>query len=204
MRKLFTLAILAAIAGIALGSGPTDIRDIEDRAASGEPAAIRALRDSAEAGNLRAMNFLGFLYWQGQGTTLHRDSALYFLERASCAGDLKASANLGHLLLVGSEELPSDTARAIRLLEKGARRGLPSALRELADYFESHPGDSLSAGAIKTVADAYAHGHVLPYDYHRSIELYNRAALLGDTVAGRIIKEVLEIFPDIISGGKGN
>lgn len=176
----------------------TPMREIEDRATAGEPCAISALRDSADAGSLRALNYLGFLYWQGLGTRLDRDSALFYLRAASNAGDPKAAANLGHLLLTGSPELKADTAAAIRLLDFAAGRRSPSAIRELADYFAENHGDSASAPAIKKVADAYAHGHILRYDYKKSIEYYDRAATLGDTTARRIIDELLQIFPDAL------
>ncbi len=190
--------IFIAICASALISG-TPMREIEDRAAAGESSAISALRDSAERGSLRAMNYLGFLYWQGMGTRLDRDSALFYLRRASEAGDVKASANLGHLLLTGAPELQADTAAAIRLLDFAAAHHSPSAIRELADYFSINPGDSTSAGAIKKVADAYSHGHLLRYDYKKSIEYYDRAASLGDTTARRIIDELLQIFPDALN-----
>ena len=177
----------------------TPMREVEDRAAAGEHCAIAALRDSAENGSLRAMNYLGFLYWQGMGTRLDRDSALFYLRSASDAGDPKASANLGHLLLTGSPELQADTTAAIKLLDYAAAHNSPSAIRELADYFAINPGDSTSAGAIKKVADAYSHGHILRYDYKKSIEYYDRAAALGDTTAQRIIDELLQIFPDALS-----
>lgn len=198
MLKILPAILLGLLSLAPIVSG-TDMREIEDRAASGEGAAIAALRDSAEKGSTRAMNFLGYLYWQGEGTALRRDSALYFLNRAEEAGDLKAAANLGHLMLVGAPEVPADTLRAITLLHKAAKRGLPAALRELDDYFAANPGDSASAGALKTIADAYSHGNVLPYNFHRSIELYNRAALLGDSASNHIISELLEIFPDILN-----
>lgn len=195
--KFLQVLIFCFVSVSALLSG-TNIREIEDLAATGETSAIAALRDSADNGSTRAMNFLGYLYWQGLGTRQLRDSALYFLCRAEAAGDLKAAANLGHLMLVGDSCLPADTLKALSLLQKAAEHGLPSALRELDDYFSTNSGDSASAGSIKIVADAYSHGRVLPYNYHRSIELYNRAALLGDTTAQRIISELLEIFPDIL------
>ena len=177
MRTLLCL-IAAALPCASLIPG-TPMREIEDRAANGEECAISALRDSASAGSLRAMNYLGFLYWQGKGTRLDRDSALMYLRNASAAGDAKASANLGHLLLAGSPELPADTAEALRLLDYAAGHRSPSALRELADY-------------------AYSHGHILRYDYKKSIIYYDRAAHLGDTVAKRIVSELLEIFPDAL------
>ena len=194
--KSLLLAIL-----IAVGASVTHLtmREIEDHAAAGDTAAIALLRDSAERGNAEAMNFLGFLYWQGQGTPMLRDSALYFLNKASEAGDYKAKANLGHLWLIGAEEMPADTLKAIRMLDESARHGVPAAMRELADYFAKNEGDSLTAFGLKTVADGYSHGQLLPYNYHRAVEYYHRASLLGDTLSTRIITELLEIFPDILN-----
>ncbi|MDE6339611.1 MAG: hypothetical protein K2K97_07485 [Muribaculaceae bacterium] len=198
MKHLLTLILIfAGLGGVICASTP--LREVEDRAAAGEECAIRALRDSADAGSLRAMNFLGFLYWQGAGTRLDRDSALYYLRLASERGDAKASANLGHLMLTGSPEMKADTAEALRLLDFAAERRSSAALRELADYFETQPGDSSSSGALKKVADAYSHGFILPYDYYKSIKLYERAANLGDTTSRRIISELLEIFPDALN-----
>lgn len=194
MRHLLTLIFL--LAGITAAADM--IRDIEDRAAEGDPAAIIALRDSAECGNTRAMNFLGFLYWQGMGTRLDTDSALFYLRRASDLGDAKASANLGHLLLTGAPALCPDTAEAIRLLDHAAGMRSSAALRELADYFDNNPGDSASAPAIKKVADAYSLGFILPYNYRKAIRFYERSAALGDTTSKHIISELLEFFPDAL------
>lgn len=197
MKHLLTLILaITGISGIIAASTP--LREIEDRASLGDECAIKALRDSADAGSLRAMNFLGFLYWQGMGTKLDRDSALYFLREASNQGDVKAASNLGHLLLTGSPELQADTAEALRLLDFAAGLRSSSALRELADYFETNPGDSASACALKKVADAYSHGFILPYNYHKAIRLYERSAILGDSTSQRFISELLEIFPDAL------
>lgn len=191
--------LIAILTIVAASVTHLSMREIEDRAAAGDMAAIAMLRDSAESGNAGAMNFLGFLYWQGQGTPLLRDSAIYFLNKASEAGDYKAKANLGHLLLTGAEEIPADTLKAIRMLDESARHGARAAMRELADYFARNEGDSLTAFGLKTVADGYSHGHLLPYNYHRAVEYYHRASLLGDTLSTRIINELLEIFPDILN-----
>lgn len=189
-------AVVMANSDNALMSRPDPMRDIEDRAAAGETCAIRALRDSADAGSLRAMNFLGFLYWQGMGTRLDRDSALFYLRTASANGDAKASANLGHLLLMGAETLPADTTEALKLLDFAASHYSSAALRELSDYYERHAGDSVAAGTLKLIGDAYSHGFVLPYNYRKALEYYNRAAVLGDSTAIRIIEEHRQIFPD--------
>lgn len=191
MRSLLYIvfALSAALCGL-------PIERIEDKALEGDKSAIGMLRDSAAAGSTRAMNFLGYLYWQSGREELKRDSALWYLRQAAAMGDAKGAANLGHLLLLGDETLRSDTAEALRLLDFAAGRRAPSAIRELADYFERHPGDSASAGAMKKVADAYARGHILRYNYNKSIEFYHRAALLGDSAAIRIVDELRQIFPD--------
>lgn len=191
------LLCAGVISGATLLPG-TPMREVEDRAAEGETPAIAALRDSAAGGSTRAMNFLGFLYWQGKGARLDRDSALLFLRRAAAKGDAKASANLGHLMLTGADCLPPDTAAALKLLDYAASRRSCAALRELADYFETEPGDSACAPMLKKVADAYSHGHCLKYNFRKSIIYYKRAAELGDTLSQRIIRETLEIFPDIL------
>ncbi|MDE7437644.1 MAG: sel1 repeat family protein [Muribaculaceae bacterium] len=201
MKHLLTL-ILAVISlsaySVANSNGVDPMRDIEDRAAAGDPVAIIALRDSAECGDPRAMNFLGFLYWQGMGTRLDQDSALYFLREAASKGDAKASANLGHLLITGAETLQPDTVEALKLLDFAASRRSSAAIRELADYFDRHPGDSAYAATLKLIGDVYSHGFILPYNYRKALEYYDRAAQLGDTVAVRIIREHREIFPDDI------
>lgn len=211
MKQLLTVILLMVSLG-ALVSAEDLMRHVEDRASEGDRAAIRELRDSAEAGSLRAMNYLGFLYWQGLGTRLDRDSALYYLRGASERGDVKASANLGHLLLVGAPELTPDTVGGLRLLDYAAGHRSSAAMRELDDYFGHNPTPRDSAGvsamnpalrevsasALKKVGDARSHGFLLPYDYRKAIQLYDRAAALGDTVSQRIIDELLEIFPDAL------
>lgn len=82
------LLCAGVISGATLLPG-TPMRKVEDRAAEGEAPAIAALRDSAAGGSTRAMNFLGFLYWQGKGTRLDRDSALLFLREAAAKGTRK-------------------------------------------------------------------------------------------------------------------
>lgn len=188
--------ILGLVAAVAVAD--ITIREVEDRAEAGETKAIAALRDSAANGSLRAMNFLGYLYWQGKGTRLDPDSALYFLRTAAAGGDAKAAANLGHLLLTGAPQLEADTTQALQLLNFAASKYAPSAIRELADYYDFHPADSLSAPSLKIIADAFSHGRILSYNYSKSIEYYNRAAELGDTASKRIIAELLEFFPDIL------
>ncbi len=201
---------------------------LQERAAKGEPAAIAALRDSAEAGSTDAMNWLGFLYWQGKGTALRQDSALIYLRSAANLGNPRAMANLGHLLLAGPAEM-RDTLTALSLLGRAAQSRAVSAIRELSDYYTrqnpvctplpnihwksdsihganradsihgANRADSIHGANLRLLADLRARGVVLPYSHSLSIELYNRSAQLGDTISQRIIRELLEIFPDALS-----
>lgn len=198
MRGLVYIA-MACVAAISTAATMTDIRETEDRAAEGDARAIYALRDSANGGNTRAMNFLGFLYWQGKGTHMNQDSALFYIRKAADLGDAKALGNYGHLLLRGSVILPSDTIEAIRYLGKAVEKGNIAAMRELNDFLHVyHDYDTINPGAIKKIADAYSHGYPLAYDYRKSVELYYRASLAGDTVSQRIIDELVQMFPDIL------
>ncbi len=193
MRNIIYLIFLL-MGSVAFG----DMRTIEDAAEQGDCNAVAALRDSALAGNPRAMNFLGYLYWQGRGTRLDKDSALYFLNAAAELGDAKAMGNLAHLMLVGDESFAPDTVRGIQMLSRAVEKRNVAALRQLSDILDQTARyDSLIPSGIKHVADAYSHGYPLRYDYHKSIKLYDRAAMAGDTVSQRIIDELRQIFPDM-------
>lgn len=195
MRSLLYIFIAVLAAGMPVAG----IRDLEERAERGDAGAICGLRDSAAVGNARAMNYLGFLYWQGLGTRHDADSAIYFLRKAADLGDAKALGNLGHLMLIGSEKLPVDSAEGIRLLDVAVEGRNLAALRELADLLDqTERYDTLCPGGIKKIADAYSHGYPLKYDYKKSIRYYWRAAQAGDSVSSRIIDETTQMFPDIL------
>lgn len=195
MRYLLHIFMVALLAG----TGLTGIRELEESAEKGDAGAISQLRDSAEAGNARAMNYLGFLYWQGLGTRQDADSAIYYLRRAGALGDAKALGNLGHLLLVGSKELPADTVEGVRLINAAVVGRNSAALRELADFLDMTARyDTLCPQGIKKVADAYSHGYPLHYNYKKSIFYYWRAAQAGDSVAAKIIDETSQMFPDLV------
>lgn len=220
VRKLSLLILIivaAAFASPRLGgeerekAAPSPMRLLEDRAASGDRTAIAILRDSAAAGNAAAMNWLGFLYWQGQGTPLRQDSAIFFLRSASALGNPRAMANLGHLLLYGPAEM-RDTLSALSLLGRAAQARSIAAIRELSDFYTAQIKarpipvsgnqphlDSVSGANLRLLADLRARGEILPYNHRLSIELYHHSAMLGDTTSQRIIRELLEIFPDALS-----
>lgn len=227
---LILIILAAAFASPRIGgeerekAAPSPMRLLEDRAASGDRTAIAILRDSAAAGNAAAMNWLGFLYWQGQGTPLRQDSAIFFLRSASALGNPRAMANLGHLLLYGPAEM-RDTLSALSLLGRAAQARSIAAIRELSDFYTAQikarpipsgyrphldsisssfphsatPLDSVSGANLRLLADLRARGEILPYNHRLSIELYHRSAMLGDTTSQRIIRELLEIFPDALS-----
>lgn len=196
MRSLLYILISTLLAGSAI----SNIRELEDRAEKGDVQAISMLRDSAESGNARAMNYLGFLYWQGLGTRRDADSAIYFLSRAASLGDAKAMGNLGHLMIIGTEDMPADTAEGIRMLNEAVVGRNSAALRELADILDiTARYDSLCPQGIKKVADAYSHGYPLHYNYEKSIQYYWRAAQAGDSVASAIMDETIQLFPDILN-----
>lgn len=211
-------SLLFILLGAATLLSTMTLQQLEDAAEGGDQAAIVALRDSAKVGNSEAANFLGFLYWQGKGTKLDRDSALIYLREAAEAGNLKAAANLGHLLLTG-ENIKPDTLEAIKLLDKAATRGLPAAMYELDNLMSSERSLALETSALEAaednhtlepsatlghilaiLGDARSRGRAIGYDHQKSIEYFYRAARLGNQPAQFILAELLEIFPDALSG----
>jgi len=88
--------------------------------------------------------------------------ALEALKRASLLGDLAATAELGHRLLVG-DRAPKSPKHAVYLLHEAAKRGEARALARLA---------ALTAG-----------GAYLKQDWRHALQLLGQAAAAGDAAA---------------------
>lgn len=114
------------------------------------------LRRSADAGYAPALNYLGYLYQNGEILKQNADSALYFIRRAADAGDARAAHNYAFLILNPENEadLTADSL-ALKYLEIAADAGLPQSQTLLADL--------------------YAEGRLLPADTVKAVELYEKA-----------------------------
>lgn len=87
-------------------------------------------------------------------------------------------------------------------------RRAPSAgvtlFEQVVDDTPQFPTDTLQtavrARALALLGDAYTRAQGVAYDHDRSLQLFTEAALLGDPSAMFIIGELLEIFPDALTG----
>lgn len=169
---VITLTALAGLAGLAVApilahTDPREvIREVAERADKGDaPAlyqlallheqgydsipqdtvrAMHLLRLSAEGGDLKAQNYLGYkLLQRGDATGLN------WLEKAAIAGDAKAQGNIGYLLL-NSDLVEHDPQKAAYWLERAATGGVATASSMLGDLYRDGNGvaqDSLQAEA---------------------------------------------------------
>lgn len=104
-------------------------------------------RLAAEKGNVEAQNYLGFRYYNGEGTKQNVDSALYWIRKAAGQGDIKAAGNLGYLLSK-APEINHDYEEALKWLKIAAEAGLPTSFTQLGDLYRhglGTPRDTLNA-----------------------------------------------------------
>ena len=102
---------------------------------------------AASQGHPEAQNFLGFRYYNGEGLRHDVDSALYWLRKAACQGNVKAAGNLGYLLSKAPDVM-HDYNEAFIQLSYAAECGLPTSYTPLADLYRRGLGcqtDTISA-----------------------------------------------------------
>lgn len=179
MKRFVPLLLVALfLAGWAFADTHLEVRALARRAAEGDPEAIFTLatlhdrgfdsipvdsmrstelyRESAAAGYLPAMNYLGYRLLSGEVSALGSDAAegLRWLEKAATAGDVKAASNLGWLLTEG-KYVERDYSKAAFWLGRAASEGLAVAQSMLGDLYRDGLGvdrDSLKADSLYSMA----------------------------------------------------
>lgn len=118
-----------------------------------------SLKESAEAGDPEAMNYLGYLLLSGEeGVEQDRAEGLLWLVKAASTGDVKAASNLGWLYLTGDLVEP-DTVQGIKWLSAAAEGGLPVAQSLLGDLYRDGKGVAQDiARADSLYRTAFEHG----------------------------------------------
>jgi len=81
----------------------------------------------------RAAFDLGMRYLRGDGVRMDGHQALRWLREAGEKGDLRAQAALGHIYLMGLQEMGSDPAEAEHWLSIAAERGDKASAKLLPD-----------------------------------------------------------------------
>ena len=187
---------------------------------------IRWIQQAANQGDIKAANNLGFIFAQGDPAIRDYTKAATWFAKASDAGLPVAHAQLADLYRQGlGVECDTIMARnlyrkAIAAGLADAERKLlamdhpqmltlsaDEALRQGIDYDHIRAYDiaatlfeiSLDKDhpyAALWLAQCYAHGRGVAYDFDRALELYYRAACEGVASAQFIVGETLEMFPD--------
>lgn len=116
-------------------------------------------RTKAEAGDIEAMNYLGYLLLSGnEGTERDAAAGLAWLIKAASLGDAKAASNLGWLYTEG-DMVGQDLEEGRKWLEIAAAKGLPVAQSILGDLYRDGRGvtpDALTADSL--YREAFEHG----------------------------------------------
>ena len=159
--------------------------------------AVRWYRKAAEAGNVRAMNKLGFLY-EGWGVDQDYEQAAYWHRQAAEAGDSSAMNNLGYLHQHG-RGVVQDHEQAARWYRKAAEAGNAPGMYNLGLLYQHGRGvdqdyeqaarwyrQAAEAGteyAMNNLGFLYRHGRGVVQDYEQAARWYRQAAEAGNATA---------------------
>jgi TPR repeat protein len=125
--------------------------------------ALGAYEKAVEAGSAAAMNNLGTLYENGQGTRVELQKAFSLYERAADSGNPIAMSNIGRMLQYGRGR-PRDEAQALRWYQRAAEEGDAFSIGKLVPaYLEGRPG--------------------FPRNPQKGFDLFRKAADKGDPIA---------------------
>ncbi|MEV0903054.1 tetratricopeptide repeat protein [Actinoplanes sp. NPDC049802] len=163
------------------------------------PAALRCYQRAADLGDIGALRMTGMMYATGQGVPVDEDEAEARLLPAAEAGEQRAFHDLGILYAYHKIDLPKAglwflRAGADRELALLAPRLSPGTIlgvikayhlgeqRAGAEMLEA-PAAAGDPMAQRSLAFLLQHGHGVPADETRAVELYRAAAEGGDEFA---------------------
>jgi uncharacterized protein len=157
--------------------------------------ARQAFQRAAAAGDARAMNDMGVLYYDGHGVAKDYQRAREWYEKAAAAGNGQAMANLGYIYMEGLG-VTKDYNLARQWYEKGAVAGNGRAMAHLGymyregigvtkDYEQARQwlekGVAAKDGrAMAYLGTMYEQGDGVPKDYERARQLFEQGAAAGD------------------------
>ncbi|MHB1024383.1 MAG: CHAT domain-containing protein [Desulfobacteria bacterium] len=167
-------------------------------------AALPIFRKAADAGNAKAMTWLGYAYEQGHGVNQDYVEAVRWYRKAADAGYVVAMKNLGVVYSLG-QGVKQDYAEAVRWYRKAADAGDALAMNGLGwAYHEGHgveqdyaeavrwyrkAADAGDVVAMKNLGNAYYFGQGVKQDYAEAVRWYRKAADAGDADSIKFLKE---------------
>ena len=124
--------------------------------------ALRVFKPLAEQGNAPAQNYLGLMYYVGQGVTTNYDEAAKWSRLAAEQGDMEAQYSLGVMYYQG-QGVTTNYDEATKWIRLAAEQGYAAAQKDLGYMYE--------------------HGLRVPKDYDEAAKWYRLAAEQGDAAA---------------------
>ena len=163
------------------------------------PTALSELTYLVDEGNPAAAYYLGKMYQNGLGVPENSAKARSLFRAADSGYYFPATAELGKMLLTGSDQTPADHVRAIELLKKAAHAGEAEAAFELgqayadgllveknANYAYGYFLRSALQGNMKAqyaLAKLYMEGRGVPQEYRETLKWLSRSANQGYVLA---------------------
>ena len=193
-------------------------------------SALYWLAKAAGGGDAKAANNLGFLLMEGKDVKRDYHQALKWLTMAAESGLPTGQSQLADMHRRGLATVPDTLRAIelyTKALEQGLADAEIKLLNMMGRKWESLPTDSLlalgrryythrapmigasmfktaagrgSAEAFTLLGDAYSRGNGVDYDHDRSVACYLEGAMRGNPSAQFVVAELLEIFPDALSG----
>lgn len=219
----------AADSGYAPAQGYLGVLLFEGRIVPADTSlAVGYFLKAAAGGDARSANNIGWLYANGIAFPQNDLNAAMWWRKAADAALPPAQMQLADLYLSG-RVAPPDSLEPLRLLTFAARSGFTDARKRLVEILEvttlqsdtiadiaamllkgrspdiavallKAPAQNNNPRAIALLAEACARGRGTTRDSQRSTELYYKAAALGNAAAQFILAELLDEFPDALSG----
>lgn len=189
-------------------------------------SAIYWISKAAEEGDISAANNLGYMFMESEVLPHDYDKAVYWLTKASDAGLPQAESQLADLYRRGlgvdtdtaaavslynsaiNEGLRDAELKLLSMMGRKWEMLCADSAVNLGRYYYTHgapiigvtlfenAAKSENPDALALLGDAYSKGAGIDYNHEKSLELFLRAAELGQPSAQFVIAEFLDIFPD--------
>lgn len=130
-------------------------------------SALPLFQQAAKAGDMNAVNYLGYMYRNGLGVEQNYTEAVRWFRKTAEAEDALGMTNLGHMYQDGLG-VGQNYKEAARLYTKGAEAG--------------------NALAMSSLGYMYANGLGVEKNYDEAVQWYKKAAFLGDEYAKSALK----------------
>jgi len=168
--------------------------------------ALPLLQKAAEAGDAKAMDDLGELYYSGRGAPKDYAQARQWYEKAAKVGNSDAMTNLGVLYHEG-QGVAQDYAKAREWYQKAAEAGNAGGMALLGVLYQSGQGvaqdyyakardwyqkaaDAGDATAMNNLGVLYHEGQGVTQDYGKARQWYQKAADAGNAMAKQNLRRL--------------